>query len=202
MSGSEERETSARVERAGATRSALLRAARELFAERGYADVGTELIVERAGVTRGALYHHFRDKQDLFRAVYEQTEQEIVEATAAEMSAVDDPWDVLVRGTRSFFDACTDPALMQIGLVDGPAVLGWQEWREVGSRYALGLVTFGLQSAMDAGVLRRADVRQLAHLIFGALGEAAMLIANAEDPQAARQEAEATVLVLLEGLRA
>jgi AcrR family transcriptional regulator len=201
LAGSSSSRPDGRAERGESTRAALVRAARELFSERGYGAVGTTEVVERAGVTRGALYHHFRGKKDLFRAVYEQTEQEIVEATAAEMSAVDDPWELLVRGTRSFFDACTDPALMQIGLVDGPAVLGWQEWREVGSRYALGLVTFGLQSAMDAGVLRRADVKQLAHLIFGALGEAAMLIANSPDPQLARRDAEATVLVLLEGLR-
>ncbi|HEV2075129.1 MAG TPA: TetR/AcrR family transcriptional regulator [Thermoleophilaceae bacterium] len=191
-----------RAERGESTRAALVTAARELFSERGYRAVGTSEIVERAGVTRGALYHHFRDKRDLFRAVYEQAEREIVETTASKMSAIEDPWELLVGGIGSFFDACTDPALMQIGLVDGPAVLGWQEWREVGSRYALGLVTFGLQNAMDAGALRPADVRQLAHLIFGALGEAALLIANSDDPQAARQEAEATVLVLLEGLQA
>lgn len=190
-----------RAERGESTRATLVRAARELFSARGYGAVGTNEIVERAGVTRGALYHHFHDKRDLFRAVYEQVEQEIVEGTVAEMSAVEDPWELLVRGTRSFFDACTDPALRQIGLIDAPAVLGWQEWREVGSRYALGLVTFGLRNAIDAGALRPGDVTQLAHLVFGALGEAAMLIANADDPRAERERAEATVLLLLEGLR-
>ena len=190
-----------RAERGESTRAALIGAARDLFTQRGYGAVGTSEVVERAGVTRGALYHHFRDKRDLFRAVYEQTERELVEATAAELTAVDDPWELLVRGTRSFFDSCTDPAVMQIGLTDAPAVLGWQEWRAVGSRYALGLVTFALQNAMDAGVLRRVDVKPLSHLIFGALGEAAMLIAAADDKDAARNEAEATVLVLLEGLR-
>jgi AcrR family transcriptional regulator len=194
-------ERDGRAERGDATRAALVDAARELFAERGYSTVGTNEVVERAGVTRGAMYHHFRDKKDLFRAVYEQTEEEVVAATAARMGAIDDPWELLVAGMRSFFDACTDPALMQIGLVDAPAVLGWQEWREIGTRYGFGIVTFGLQNAMDAGVLRRADVQQLAHLVMGALGEAAMLLANAEDPRAARTDIEATVLALFEGLR-
>jgi AcrR family transcriptional regulator len=177
-------------------------AARELFSERGYGAVGTNEVVGRAGVTRGAMYHHFRDKRDLFRAVYEQTEREVVERTAAVIASVEDPWEMLVAGIRSFFDACMDPALRQIGLVDGPAVLGWSEWREIGSRYVMGLMTLGLRGAMDAKVLRPADVDQLAHLMFGALGEAAMLIAAADDPSAAREEAEATALVLLEGLRA
>ncbi len=190
-----------RAERGEATRAALVGAARELFSERGYSGVGTNEVVAQAGVTRGAMYHHFRDKQDLFRAVYEQTEREIVESTAAAISTIDDPWEMLASGVHSFFDACTDPALRQIGLVDGPAVLGWQEWREIGSRYGMALVTLGLQNAMDAGVLRQADVRQLSHLVFGALGEAALLIANADDPRATRKEAEATALILLEGLR-
>ena len=191
-----------RAQRGEATRAALIRAGRELFGERGYGAVGTNELVERAGVTRGAMYHHFRDKPDLFRAVYEQVEREVVEATAERMTAIDDPWELLVAGIRSFFDACTDPALRQIGLVDGPAVLGWQEWREIGARYVLGLIVFGLENAMHAGVLRRADVRQLAHLVFGALGEAAMMIANADDPRRARESAGRTTLVLLEGLRA
>ncbi len=202
MSESEERERDRRAERGEATRAALVRAARQLFAERGYAAVGTNEVVERAGVTRGAMYHHFRDKKDLFRAVYEEVEQEIVAQTATKMGAIEDPWELLMSGLRSFLDACTDPALSQIGLVDAPSVLGWKEWREIGMRYALGLTTFALQNAMDAGVLRRTKVEPLAHLILGALGEAGMLVANADDPLAAREQVEGSLLALLEGLRA
>jgi AcrR family transcriptional regulator len=192
---------SGRAERARDTRAALVRAGRKLFAERGYAAVGTEELVARAGVTRGALYHHFRDKRDLFRAVYEQLEQEAVEASARDMAGIEDPVELLRAGVRSYLDACLDPAMRQIALLDAPAVLGWQEWREIGSRYALGLVVFGLQNAMDRGALRRADVKPLAHVMLGALGEAAMLIANAPDPAATRQEVEGPLLTLLEGLR-
>jgi AcrR family transcriptional regulator len=202
MSGNrEEDRVDRRAERGEATRAELVRAARALFTERGYADVAANEVVERAGVTRGAMYHHFADKRDLFRAVYEEVEREVVAKTARQMEGTEDPWELLTVGVRTFFDACTDPAMMRIGLADGPAVLGWREWREIGDRYALGLVTAGLQNAMDAGVLRGADVRLLAHLMLAALGEAAMLIANAKDPQQARAQAEETVLVLMEGLR-
>jgi AcrR family transcriptional regulator len=191
-----------KAERSEATRAALVAAARGLFAERGYAAVGTEEVVQAAGVTRGALYHHFQDKRDLFRAVYEQVEQEVVESVAAQMSETGDPWELLARGTRAFLDACSDPALMRIGLLDGPAVLGWGEWREIGAKYALGLVMAGLQAAKDAGELRSGDVKALAHLMLGTLGEAAMLIANSDDPAAAREEVERALLDVLAGLRA
>ena len=181
--------------------SRLLRAGRELFAERGFAAVGTEEIVARAGVTRGALYHHFADKRDLFRAVHEELEQRLVADIGARIGGIDDPWELMVAGVRAFLDACTDPAVMRIALLDAPAVLGWDEWREIDARYGLGLVSFALQNAMDRGVLRPRPVRPLAHLLMGAMTEAAMVIANGRDPAAARDEVEAPLLALLEGLR-
>src|SRR3954471_14741172 len=119
--------STSRPERGEATRAALLGAARALFAERGSARGATEEVVRRAGVTRGALYHHFRDKRDLFRAVYEQTEQEIVEAIGARMPAGGtDPMGLLAEGGRAFLDACSDPVMMRTGLRDAPGVLGWE----------------------------------------------------------------------------
>jgi AcrR family transcriptional regulator len=190
-----------KAERAEATRAALVGAARELFAERGYAAVGTEEIVVRAQVTRGALYHHFADKKDLFRAVHEDVERGLVESIAAELGDARDPWELILRGIESFLDACTDPAFIRIALLDAPGVLGWHEWREVDARYGMGLVTTALEGGMEAGVLRRQDVRPIAHLVLGALGEAACLIAEAEDHQRARKEVEPALLSLLDGLR-
>jgi AcrR family transcriptional regulator len=191
-----------RAERGEATRAKLIAAARELFAERGYTAVGTNEVVQRAGVTRGAMYHHFADKRALFGAVHVEAEQELVAKSAEPMQGVEDPWERLVVGMRAFFDACTDPGLRRITLVDAPAVLGWQDWRAVGHNYGVAAMTFVLQSAMDEGVLRPADVTSLAHLLIASLSEAALMLANAEDPEATRSQVEATLLVLLEGLRA
>src|ERR671915_941801 len=191
MSGAEEPVMATREERAEVTRGALMRAARELFAERGYAAVGTEQIVERAGVTRGALYHHFRDKRDLFRAVHVEMERELMEAIGERMGQASDPIDLLASGLNAFLDACTDPAVIRINLPDAPSVLGWAEWREIDERFGLGLITAGLENAMAAGIFPRREVRPLAHLLLASLVEAAMLIANAPDPKAAREEIEA-----------
>jgi AcrR family transcriptional regulator len=190
-----------KAEQGEATRAALVRAARELFTEHGYGGVGTEEIVRRAKLTRGALYHHFDDKKDLFRAVHEQMEGEVIEAIVARMAGAGDPFELLLIGTRAYLDVCTDPAITRVTLVDAPSVLGWEEWREIDMRHGLGIVIAGLQGGMDAGVLRRQPVRPLAHLLLGAMGEAGMVIANATDPEAARGEVEPALLGLLEGLR-
>ncbi len=185
-----------------ATTAALLAAARSLFAERGYAGVGTEEIVQRAGVTRGALYHHFRGgKEDLFRAALVEISAETTRRVIGAASATDDPWEGLVIGADAFLDACATHEVQQIMLVDGPAVLGWDVWRAADSDYALGLLEHALQRAIDAGRLTDQPARALAHVLIGALDEAAMVVARADDPEAARAEMGKTVRRLLEGLR-
>jgi AcrR family transcriptional regulator len=186
-----------------ATTAALITAARELFAERGYADVGTEEIVQRAGVTRGALYHHFKDgKEELFRAVLVQLSAELVRHVVAVANQSGDPWQELVVGCEAFLDACARPDVQRIMLVDGPSVLGWDVWREIDSGYALGALEAAIQNAIDAGVLSPAPANAVAHVLLGALDEAAMVVARSDDQPAAREEMGKTVRRLLEGLRA
>jgi AcrR family transcriptional regulator len=184
------------------TREALIGAALELFAERGYADVGTEEIVARAKVTRGALYHHFEDKRDLFRAVFERVEADLMERIGATRGGAEGPWELMVAGMRSFLDACEEPAVKRISLTDAPAVLGWVGWREIDNRHGLGLTRAALEGAVAAGVLRPIAVDPMAHLLVAALSEAAFVIANAEQPRKARAEVERALLQLVEGLRA
>jgi AcrR family transcriptional regulator len=200
---------SLREERAEATRAQLVAAATELFAERGYAEVGTEDVVRRAGLTRGALYHHFADKRELFAAVYERMERELVTSIGTRMAeATDsatgapDPNQLLVTGVQAFLDEVARPEVVRIGLLDAPTVLGWARWREVGERYGLGLVISSLEYGMASGALSRQPVRPLALLLLAALGEAAQLIAHAEQPEQARAEVEPALRALLDGLRA
>jgi AcrR family transcriptional regulator len=187
---------------ARATREALISAALELFTKRGYSEVGTEEIVARAKVTRGALYHHFEDKRDLFRAVFERVEEELVAGIAVKMDAADDPWKLMMAGMRAFLDACEQPAVKRVALTDAPVVLGWQEWREIDNRHGLGLTRAALQGAADAGVLRPVAVKPMAHLFVAALSEAAFVIAHAARPRKARAEVEQALVELVKGLRA
>jgi AcrR family transcriptional regulator len=192
------------ADRSTATRGRLIDAAHELFSQRPYADVGTEEIVRRAQVTRGALYHHFADKRDLFRALHERMEGELMEKIAAQLAEASaaDPSEALRAGLRSYLDACADPSFARITLVDAPAVLGWEEWRAIDERYALKLIEVGLEGGMAAGALRRQPVRPLAQLLLAAMGEAGLRVANSPDPERTRREIELPLLAWLDGLRA
>ena len=196
-----ERRTQA--ERSAATRGALVRAARELFARDGYAATGREAIVERAGVTRGALYHHFADKEALFRAVFEQIEAEVLAkaAGAAVSASPDDPLGQLRAGSLAYLDAAADPAVQRICLLDAPAVLSPTDRQNVVDEYAAGLVREVLRAAVDAGAVTAQPIEPLTHVLLAALHEAALYVARAEDQATARAEVGATVEHLIEGLR-
>ncbi len=190
------------AERSETTRDALIEAARGLFAERGYAGVGTEEIVRAAGVTRGALYHHFDGKRDLFEAVYERVESELAQRIAAGAldAGTESPLDAMRAGAEMFLQACTEPEAQQIALLDGPSVLGWDRWREIAAEHGLGLIEATLQAAIEAGAIADQPARPLAHVLMGALDEAAMLVARADDPDRMREEVGRTLDSLLAAL--
>lgn len=183
------------AERSEATRALLLAAAREVFAESGFAAATIDEIVRRAGVTRGALYHHFDSKEDLFRAVYEAMEQELAQRSTEAALTGRTPLSRLRRGIDTFLDACLEPAVQRIVLLDALSVLGWETWHEIGVRHNFGLLVVGLQD-----VVPRRELEPLAHLVQGALMRAGMVIARADDPQATRKAMGAEVRALLAGL--
>ncbi|MFC9257290.1 TetR/AcrR family transcriptional regulator [Amycolatopsis thailandensis] len=188
------------TERSQSTQAALITAARKLFADPGYAAVPADEIVRAAGVTRGALYHHFGDKQGLFRAVIEQIETEITEELKAFGQSVDDPWAAAIGALSHFLDVCLRPEVVRISLTDAISVLGWPAWRELENRYGLGLITEFLEGVAAEGRLVDGPIPELAQLVLSACAEAALMIAHAEDPEAAKEKSLAALVALLSGL--
>ena len=192
-----------KAEQSEHTRRLLLDVARKLFAERGYAGTATEEIVQRAGVTRGALYHQFRDKEDLFRAVYEEVEYELAEKIVtglrSRINADSDAWEQIRAGNEAFLDACLDPAVQRIALLDAPAVVDAASRREI-NQYGLGLIRRGLEMAIEQGLIDPQPIEPTAHLLRAVLNEAALLLARSPDPGAARAEIGAAVDRLISGL--
>jgi AcrR family transcriptional regulator len=177
-------------ERSAATRDALISAARTLWGLRGYAEVGTPEIATAAGVTRGAMYHQFADKAALFSEVVEVVEQDVMArmATLVAKSGATSPADAIRAAVDAWLDVSGDPEVRQLILLDAPSVLGWSAFRDVAQRYSLGMTEQLLTQAMAAGQLAHQPVRPLAHVLIGALDEAAMAIATADDPKRAHRE--------------
>lgn len=190
-----------KAEQSEATRAALIAAGRALFAERGFADTATEEIVQRAGVTRGALYHHFKDKTDLFRAVVEQLEGEVTAKTGEAALNAGGIWEGIIAATERFLDECLDPAIRRIILIDAPSALGLQTWRAIERKYGLALIQMALETAMNEGLIDRQPVEPLSHIVAGAINEAALTIGAADDPVQARIDVGAALIRFFEGLR-
>ena len=175
-------------ERLAATRAALLREARLVFASAGYEAAATEEIVRRAEVTRGALYYHFKDKRALFEAVVEEVALAIAGAIDQRAAPAVDPVTALVYGTRAFLDSCLDPAVRRIYLIDAPAVLGWPRWREIDAPHGVRSLREGVAAVLAAHPAPGFAVEPLTFLLSGAFNEAALWIAEAKDEKAARRE--------------
>jgi AcrR family transcriptional regulator len=189
-----------RVAQGESTRLALVGAARRLFGDRGYAATSTEEIVAAAGVTKGALYHHFSDKETLFRAVFEQVQREVSDQAVAEFLQPDS-WQALVGGCRLWIDAHLDPRVRQIALVDARGVLGWSAVHAIETRFSAVALRGALRKAMHAGVIRRQPLRPLALMLTGALSEGCVYIADNDGGESARDEVAALVEALLAGFR-
>ena len=187
-------------ERSAATTALLTAAARDLFAKRGFAETATEDILQAAGVTRGALYHHFDNKAALFRAVFEIEEAALTARLMKVAQAQGDALGGLHAGCRAFLEACLDPVVQRIVLRDARAVLSLDELREIESRYTLAALRNGLKGAIASGAMVERSPDMLAHMILGALSEAAMAIARAPQPKKVLKEALAEFDLLLEGL--
>ena len=191
-----------RVERGRATRDKLLATARRLFGRDGYEATSVEAVLREAGVARGSLYHHFENKPALFDAVLDQVVAETAAQAAAAAAKHDDPVEGLRAGCATWLRLSLDPAVQQIALVDAPAVLGWSRWRELDEQYTLGGVRRSLQSLADAGRVPAEQVDSLANMLLAAVGEAALLIVRAEDPEGALASGLAAFDTLLDRLAA
>jgi AcrR family transcriptional regulator len=182
------------------TRSRLLTVARRMFGADGYTGVSLREVCDRAGVTRGALYHHFLDKESIFRAVCEEIAADVTQQVVAAAAGEPGAWERLNVGCQAFLDACAEPEVARILLSDAPAVLGWDGLRKIDARHGLGLLRVGLEQAMDEGTVERGPVDALAHVLVGALNEAAMTVGRDRDAGQSRRDAGLGIQRMLVGI--
>jgi AcrR family transcriptional regulator len=183
------------------TRRSILRSARRLFAQKGYSATTLDAVVRTARVTTGAVYHHFGSKMNLFRAVAESIEIEMLERVGIATRDIQDPWSRLVAGISAMLEICCEPDIRRIVLLDAPNLIGGAEWREIEIKYGYGAMYEALTGLQAAGVIRPLPVSILAPMLLGALIEAANSIAGAQNRVAALAAAREVISVLLQSLR-
>ncbi|WP_021593403.1 MULTISPECIES: TetR/AcrR family transcriptional regulator [Actinomadura] len=189
------------ADRTAATRAALIAAGRKLFAEHGYAGVGTETLTREAGVSRGALYHQFGDKTELFADVLADVEADVTRSLVEAVPSGDtDLVAVMTRAMEMWLDACEKAEVRRIVLIDGPSVLGWVRWRAICQPHILGLIEAVLAQGVEEGALLPLPVKPLAHVLLAVADEAALYVDAAPNRPEARQEMLEIVNTLVQGL--
>jgi AcrR family transcriptional regulator len=193
-----------RAEYSATTKRALVDVARDLFTEHGYAGTSLDAIVAGADVTKGALYHHYAGKQALFEAVFELVEHDASKAVHDRIKHEADPWEKARAGLRAFLTVVRDPTYRRVVIQDGPAVLGYERFREQEERSTFSNVLAIVAAVLSAGDLDLDEAMQktFGRIFFGAMSSAGESVSLAEDPEAASDRVEAAIGIILDGLQA
>ena len=188
------------VERGQATRAHLVDVATRLFAERGYDGTSIEAVLAEAGVSRGSLYHHFPGKDALFWAVLEGVAARVGQQLADATRDAPDPVVALRAECLAWIRLADGQVVRQTALIDAPAVLGWERWRELDEQGSLRPIRAALDYAAEAGRIEPRHVEAFAHIVLATINEVALMIARADDPAAALTAGESAVAEFLDRL--
>ncbi len=188
------------AERTEATTTALVDAARELFAKDGYAATSLDAVAAKARVTKGAVYHHFEGKQQLFEAVFAREVERLAEVMTAVYATKRDPWDAFEACCRAFLEECLEPGLRRIMLLDALVATGWEGVRRVEAPM-LHMMEIAIARAVEAGRIAPRPAGPLAVFLYGALCETSMNVARADNQKAAHRKALTELGRVLDGLR-
>jgi len=194
---------SRRQQYSASTKRALVEVATAQFSEHGYGGTSLDAIVAGARVTKGALYHHFSGKQGVFEAVFAGVEDDAARKIKAALRGTSDPWDKARAGLREFLQIVQDPAYQRIVIQDGPAILGYERFREQEERSSYGIVQDIVGSGLEASTyeLDEAMKQTFSRIFFGAMSAAGESVSTADDPKQAVARIEAAILFILEGIR-
>jgi AcrR family transcriptional regulator len=188
------------AQRRAATTSALVDAARDLFAQDGYAATSLDAVAAKAQVTKGAVYHHFESKQQLFEAVFAREVERLTAMLPVVYAGKKDPWDAVEACCRAFLEQCLEPGLQRIMLLDALAAIGWEAVRH-NEAPMLEMLEFAIARAVEAERIAPRPTAPLAHFLYGAICETAMVVARAENQKAAYRKAVTELGHVMGGLR-
>jgi len=198
-----EKATSRRSQYSASTRRALIDVAERLFTTQGYAGTSLDAIVAGADVTKGALYHHFGGKQAVFEAVFEKVEDDASTRIRKALRRSRDPWEKATAGLQEFLKVVQAPTYQRVVILEGPAVLGYERFREREERSSFGLIQEMVRTVLSASTYEMSDdmVDTFSRIFFGAMSAAGESVIEADDPRLAVARVEAALSFILAGLR-
>ncbi len=186
------------------TKRALIDVATEQFTEHGYGGTSLDAIVAGARVTKGALYHHFSGKQGVFEAVFAKVEDDAAREIKGALRGARDPWEKATAGLSAFLEVVQDPTYQRVVIQDGPAILGYERFREQEERSSYTIVQDIVGSVLEASTyeLDEPMKQTFSRIFFGAMSAAGESVSTAEDPRRAVARIEAAIGFILSGMRA
>ena len=189
----------------GPKRDAILRAAIDVFAERGYFNAQVADVARAAGVAAGTVYLYFKSKDDLLVSIFERSMRDGLALGRAAVAGLDDPSERLRRLARGH--------LARLGADRNLAIVFQVELRQSTKfmerfsstllRDYLGLIREAIADGQRAGVFR-ADIKATAaaKMLFGALDEMATNWILSGRRYSLEADAEPVIDLFLNGARA
>jgi AcrR family transcriptional regulator len=195
---------SRRQQYSASTKRALVDVASRLFTQQGYAATSLDQIVAGARVTKGALYHHFSGKQAVFEAVFEKIESDASTRIRKALKGSRDPWEKALIGLRAFLAIVQDPSYQRVVIQEGPAILGYERFREQEERSSYGLVQDMVRDVLRDSTYELTDdmLETFTRIFFGAMSAAGESVSSSTDPRLAVARVETAIAFILTGLRA
>lgn len=188
-------------QRRESTKARIIEVARNIFARNGYAKASLAEIVNEAGVTTGAIYHHFGDKKGLFVAVAEHLEQQIVLESAAISNTSKSIWQRFENNILKTLEICAREDIQRIVFRDAPTVVGFYEWKEIEIKYGFGQLQNAISKLSKEGLIETSDPDLTAHVLLGAIMQAAHYTAMSKNKKKALRESQDIVRKILHSIR-
>jgi len=189
----------------GDKRDALLRAATETFAARGFFNAQVADVARAAGVAAGTVYLYFRGKDDLLISIFEKTMKEAIASGRRSIEDLTDPMSQLRAVARLHLDRMgRDRALAVVFQVELRQSTKFMErFSATHLREYLGIIRDIIARGQTQGVFR-ADVNPTlaSKLLFGMLDEMATNWILSRRKYSLVSEADAIVDLLVRGMGA
>jgi TetR/AcrR family fatty acid metabolism transcriptional regulator len=185
-------------------RDAILRAAIDVFAERGYFNAQVADVARAAGVAAGTVYLYFKNKDDLLVSIFDRSMRDGLTHSRAQVADLRDPRERLLRLARGH--------LARLGQDRNLAVVFQVELRQSTKfmerfsstllRDYLGLIREAIADGQRQGLFRT-DIRPTvaAKMLFGALDEMATNWILSRRRYSLENDADAVVDLFINGVR-